>query len=87
MRYTVVWASVAKRQLADIWADAPSRREVTAAADAIDSTLGQWPLEYGESRGGNTRIAIEGPLVAYYDVQEEDRLVRVLYLRFLRGRS
>jgi len=87
MKFTVVWKSAAKRQLAEIWMGASNRAAVTAAADAIDAALRFWPQRCGESRGSDFRLVIEGPLGAFYAVNEEDRLVTVFYVRYVPARS
>jgi plasmid stabilization system protein ParE len=87
MKYTVVWKSAAKRQLAEIWMRAADRKAITTAADAIDAILRRWPHTCGESRGSKFRLVIEGPLAAFYAVSEEDRLVTVSYIRDLSRHS
>jgi len=87
MKYTVVWKSAAKRQIAEIWMQAPNRKEVTSAANAIDATLRLQPHSCGESRGTNFRLVIEMPLGVFYAVNEEDRLVTVFYVRYVPSRS
>lgn len=58
MKYTVVWHPAALRRLAELWTEAPDRAAVTAAANAIDRTLGQDAPAQGEQREGDTRILI-----------------------------
>ena len=77
MKFTVVWKPTAENKLAEIWAEASDRQEVTEAADSMDLLLGTSPKEVGESRGENTRIITVPPLSAYYDVFEDDCLVSV----------
>jgi hypothetical protein len=77
MSWTVVYRSSAQDHLANIWLNAPDRQAVTDAADEIDRLLASDPLNAGESRGGNTRIIVERPLTALYDVFPDDALVEV----------
>jgi hypothetical protein len=78
MSYTVVWRPVADEQLAAAWVAATDRNAMTAAAAAIDRALARDPLGEGESRTGTTRILIERPLAALYEVIADDRRVFVL---------
>ena len=81
MKYTVTWKPSVKGRLADIWMTAPDRSAVTAAANSIDGLLRVDPLDRGESRSGITRILIVLPLAVVYEVDKDDRLVRVLSVR------
>jgi hypothetical protein len=78
MIFTVLWRPLSEGQLAQLWMDAPDRDFVSAAADEIDSLLRRDPQLQGESREGDARILIVPPLVALFEVNEEDRLVHVL---------
>lgn len=78
MKYTVVWKPEAEEELARMWNEAQDRRELTAAANAIDRLLRTSPQDQGESRSGATRIMFVHPLGVIYDVEEQDRLVSVL---------
>lgn len=80
MRYTVVWKPKAERQLATIWTDATNRNSVTIAANAIDELLKTQPESVGESRGSNSRIVVLEPLVVHFEIIEDDRKVRVLWV-------
>lgn len=80
MKYEVIWTDTAENQLAAIWTGSPDQAAVTRAADRIDALLGYAAPELGESRPGGRRVLIEEPLAAFYEVIEDDRRVRVLYL-------
>jgi plasmid stabilization system protein ParE len=84
MSYTVVWQPAAKDNLAEIWLDSEDRGWISSAADEIDENLRLSPETCGESRRGRSRVVIVPPLVVYFDVHGEDRLVRVLAVRQLR---
>ena len=81
MNYTVVWLPVAEQQLAEIWLSSSQRLAVSTAAEEIDEELGLHPLEIGESREDTNRIIITRPLVATYQVEVADRIVRVVNVR------
>jgi hypothetical protein len=74
MKYTVLWRPLAEEQLAELWMNARDREEVAQAADRIDAKLKSDPMADSESRTGNRRIMFVEPLVAFYDVREDDRL-------------
>ncbi len=78
MIWTVVWLESAERELSTIWLDAEDRSLVAAAANAIDRALGRQPEQQGESREGGRRILLRPPLGVTFEVNPDDRLVRVL---------
>jgi hypothetical protein len=83
MSYTVVWKAPAKARLAEIWMAAADRAAVTRAADAIDARLRTSPMDAGESREAEFRIAFIDPLVVEYSVSEPDRLVSIAHVRII----
>jgi hypothetical protein len=83
----VIWQPWAEERLAQIWTAAPDRQAVTAVANALDDRLQRDAESVGESRTGLTRVVIELPLVVYFDVHEEDRLVYVLTVRYATRRK
>lgn len=83
MQYSVVWQPNAERILTTIWIDAADRSAVTAASDEIDRRLQTNPESLGESRGGNTRVVVVPPLAVHFDVHPNDRVVRVLTVRYI----
>jgi hypothetical protein len=85
MRYTVVYKPSAEQELAQSWMAAPDRQAVTEAANRVDALLATDPLGCGESRSGATRVLFEPPLMVFYEVREEDRLVEVLKVRRVPG--
>jgi plasmid stabilization system protein ParE len=87
MTYEVVWTETAENQLADFWTGAADQAAVTRAADRIDALLGYDAPRMGEQRPGGRRVLIEEPLAAFYEVIEDDRRVRVLYLVYRQPRS
>jgi hypothetical protein len=83
MSYTVVWKEPAKARLAEIWMAATDRAAVTRAADEIDARLRDAPLDTGESREAEHRVAFIKPLVVEYAVSEADRLVSIAHVRLI----
>ena len=77
MKFTVAYLPEAEEQLADLWLKSPDRSAVARASDVIDRLLASNPLGVGESRVADLRILIEPPLVAVYDVDEKDSMVKV----------
>lgn len=77
MRYTVVWATDAESELADIWMQASDRPAVTAAAATIDTELAVDPNTKGTPISEGLRRLTVPPLHAYFEVHEDDRLVVV----------
>lgn len=86
MSYLVAWKPSAADRLAEVWLSAPDRAAVTAAADALDAALRGDPHQYGESRGGSTRMVVVPPLAVVYEVIDADRLVEVLSVRYISKR-
>jgi hypothetical protein len=78
MRYTVTWLPIAEETLAEIWNNASDRGDVTAAANAIDTTLARGAVGFGESRPDGKRVGFILPLLGVlFEVNEGDRIARV----------
>ncbi len=77
MHYTVTWRPSALNHLAELWMASSNRHAITRASHQIDQSLRSNPHEVGEARLGVTRILFQGPLGAYFDVSDDDRLVNV----------
>jgi hypothetical protein len=67
---------------ASIWMATQDRQAVSAAANVIDKLLRVDPQSQGESRSGSQRVLIIEPLVVAFEVEEDDRRVSVLSVRF-----
>jgi len=78
MKYTVLWTATAEEDLARLWAEATDRDEITSAAHTLDVLLGEDPLRCGESRYSSLRVVHAAPLGVDVDVEQDDRVVRVL---------
>lgn len=87
MKWTVLYRPSAQDQLARIWMNARDQQAVTNAADEIDRILASDPLRAGESRDGNTRIIIEQPLTALFELYPDDKLVEVFSVFYWAGRK
>jgi hypothetical protein len=80
--YTVAWDMSARHELARLWLDNPRlRNEISAASDTIDVQLAMHPLYIGLQMETGARQYVEPPLKVLYRVYEQDRLVRVLYVK------
>jgi hypothetical protein len=78
MSYAVDWRPAAERELAQLWVDHPAdRNAITVATAALEARLRLDPLALGESRGGVSRMAFEGPLGIVFDVLVLQRQVHV----------
>jgi hypothetical protein len=88
MRWHVVWKPRALTDLANIWLESSSPQAVRQASDWIDKVLRRDPFGKGESRSGQVRIYVRGPLTVYARIIEDDRRVDVLIVhRNRRGHS
>lgn len=77
MKYTVLWSKEAEANLAAIWLASENREEVARAVDELDRFLHSVGHSLGESRGGERRIAFQGPIGITFKVSNEDRFVLV----------
>jgi hypothetical protein len=78
MSFSVEWRPSAEKELARLWVDHPAERNaITAATAAVEAALCRDPQTAGESRGGRTRLLIEGPIWVTYDVFASRRRVIV----------
>ena len=81
MNYRVDWNAV-RSELDRILEEAPDPAAILRAVLRLDAALGYCPERTSESREGNSRIAIEPPLVATLRVDETASKVHVSRLRF-----
>jgi hypothetical protein len=77
---TIRWSDTARNELAKIWFEADSlrRREITAAASAIDKHLATNAMHQGESRPDDMRIYFERPLGVLFRVEENGSVVHLV---------
>jgi len=82
-RFTVVWEDDTESQLAELWNDAANRGKVSEAADHIDHELATDAHHKGTNLSEGLRYLKHSPLVAYYSVELEDRMVKVWAIRLI----
>ena len=89
MIYVVQWSRRALGAVTELWLASSSadRTLITRAVATIDERLGNDPKRLGESRDANERIWFVPPLIVIFEVDDVDRLVRVLNVRPLRRRG
>ena len=76
----VRWAETARNELADLWlrADSGGRRQISAAAHAVDRRLGTDAANEGESRRDDRRVCFEPPLGILFCIEQDRSAVHVL---------
>lgn len=83
-KYTVLWKTSARNELAEIWMNAADRTAITAATHSLDVELANDP----ERKGMEIREGLRGidkpPLRALFTVDELDRMVYVDKVRLAR---
>lgn len=85
MRYTVVWLQDALDDLTWMWLASDDRAEITTATARLDAALASDPGGSGETVAeGIRRLAIP-PLMAFFDIRAEDRIVEVVRVRRVRS--
>jgi hypothetical protein len=77
MNYSVVWTLEAERRLTQLWMASRMHHAVRDAADQIDAALQRNPHECGESRDRNQRVMLVWPLGVLFDIDDDERRVRV----------
>ena len=81
--FTVVWKKDAQDALARLWNDNPLvRQEISDAADRMDRLLANDPLACGEPISSRGRQFVVLPLKSLFTIAEQDRVVRVLYVKY-----
>jgi hypothetical protein len=80
MRYTVTWLPDAEEELADLWLRASDRSAVTRAAHGLERRLRIDPLDTGEARADDVRIAFMPPLGILFRVLLDDCRVEVIHV-------
>lgn len=79
MTYSVIWKSTAIQQLGRIAAAAADPIQIDRAAAFIDYMLRRAPRDMGESRTPGFRIWYEAVLGVYYQINEAELRVDVLF--------
>jgi plasmid stabilization system protein ParE len=83
MKYTVTYTPFAEYQLADIWVRVTDREQVSQASSRIEAMLRHDPEQLGQVRSDGRRALIESPLGYTFEVSPDDRLVKVVSIRYL----
>lgn len=83
-RFTVVWWTTARDELAELWLAAPNRAAVSQAADVIDQELRDHAGTWVEKSAEEPYFINVAMLRAYFRVSEMDRLVEVYKLMHVR---
>jgi hypothetical protein len=60
--------------------------ELTAASQRVDAALQTDPRDQGESRDGRKRVLIDRPLAVEFEVDDDQRVVVVLGVRYAPGK-
>lgn len=81
MRFTVTWLPDLEAELARLWDTVADRRAITYAADMIDLMLKNDPLQSLTQVDDLFFLRIS-PLLVLCSVNEGDRTVRVIDLRY-----
>lgn len=85
MKYSVFWAPTADHQLDAILREATDRALIAAAARALNTALARDPLNLGESRTSDVRIAFVHPLAVEFEVLDDAKAV-IVYEAWRTGR-
>jgi hypothetical protein len=86
MKYRVLWAPNADEQLNAILLVATDRSVIAEAARVINTWLASDPLNLGESRLDNVRIAFNHPLGVEFEVLDDVKTV-IVYQTWRTDRS
>lgn len=78
--YSISWTQGALEDVAEIWlkGSGPERQRITDSVHQLDSLLTESPLDVGESREGDVRVAFVAPVAISYQVEVASHEVIVL---------
>ena len=81
MPYTVIWQPTAVERLTTVWLNAVDGNEVTVASFRLDYSL-RFLDQFISIPPPSpiVRLIKRSPLVAFYEVKEQDKIIRVLFL-------
>jgi plasmid stabilization system protein ParE len=86
MNWRTVWTTRAVAGLTSAYLDLATRgldaAAVARTSAELDRRFATNPAELGESRAGIERVTFEPPLVAFFEVHEEERVVVVTTVRW-----
>jgi plasmid stabilization system protein ParE len=83
MNYRVVWRRRAESQLAALWLRAANKDAVAGYAEQVERILQRNPADQGESRAGNVRIWFHRPISVLYEIDEGDKRVTVMAIKWV----
>ena len=81
MAFRISWTPRAENELAELWLSSRSRQRVTECAARLEDAITTRPLETGESRAGNLRIAFDDDLTCEFYVDDAKNSVVILSIR------
>jgi hypothetical protein len=85
--YRVIFKPQVDRDLVDLWLESDHQRAMTEAIDRLVRQLVRDPLQVGESRGPQRRIALEWPVGIEFEIDDVAREVRIYRLWTFRARN
>lgn len=88
--FRVVWLQAALDDLARLWvmADSALRQAITAAVPRLEHRLRTNPEEESESRQDlNQRVIVEGPLVAFLEMDDDNGVIVIGHVRLSQKRK
>ena len=77
MRYRVMWSPDAESELELLAKSSGDPEQLADCSRRIDRHLTRHPMQYGESREEDLRIAFDGPLAILFEVFKVERTVVV----------
>jgi hypothetical protein len=77
MRYTVHWTPHALQQLAELWLEAVDQQKCSDAANALEQSLRDDPINERHEVVNNLGTAVSPPIGIDFRVIEADRIVSV----------
>jgi hypothetical protein len=82
MSYRVIWNRTELRALADIYVKVPDKRAVAASANFLERMLMIDPHNAGKPLGKRHRKVFVTPLTVEYKIDDANRIVTILRVRF-----
>lgn len=80
MNFKVLWQPLAQEWLATLLADPAVQGAVLRSVFRIEALLEYFPDQVGESREALDRVLIDRPLTVYYEIDHQEKVVRVFRL-------
>ncbi len=84
MSYSVVWKPNAEAEIIQLYVENKDHRKLlNQAINWFETNVAQRPKDFGESRGGTTRIVVIESVVLVYEIIEDDHRIDVLTVRMM----